>query len=363
MTPQPADSPEPTLFPLGDADPQPEAQPDRVDLAPTPPAVGDLARSLPANLRMGTSSWSFPGWTNVYKHTHKPADLARSGLPAYAAHPLLRTVALDRAFYAPVPEREQAELAAQTPADFRFVVKAYQALTRPTADDAGRTHGNTADHTTTNPLFLDPAAAEDLVIAPTVRALGPRLGVILFQFPPLDLSPASPVASPEVLVESLAEFLAALPVGPAYAVELRNRAFLERPNLTRALTDTLRAHSTACSLAHHPTLPTIDAQARALASAGYPITDAPHTLIRWMLRHDQTYAGAKARYQPFTDIRDPDVPTRNTIATTALDAIAKPAFIIVNNKAEGSAPHTIARLASHIAERAATNEQERNNIR
>ena len=68
-----------------------------------------------------------------------------------------------------------------------------------------------------------------------------------------------------------------------------------------------------------------------------------------MLKHDQTYAGAKARYQPFTDIRDPDVPTRTTIADTALNAITKPTYIIVNNKAEGSAPHTIARLANHIA--------------
>ena len=357
MTPQPPEIPEPTLFPLGETSPADASSAARIAPAPAPPAVGDLARSLPATLRMGTSSWSFPGWTNVYRPpttgTHKPADLARTGLPAYTAHPLLRTVALDRAFYAPVPEREQAELAAQTPADFRFVVKAYQALTRPTADDAGRTHGNTADHTTTNPLFLDPAAAEDLVIAPTVRALGSRLGIILFQFPPLDLSTRdntrSPVASPEVLIESLAEFLAALPVGPAYAIELRNRTLLERPALTHALAQTLRTHNTALSLAHHPTLPTIDEQAQALAQAGYPITDAPHTLIRWMLKHDQTYAGAKARYQPFTDIRDPDVPTRTTIADTALNAITKPTYIIVNNKAEGSAPHTIARLANHIA--------------
>ena len=331
MTPQPPEIPEPTLFPLCETSPADASSAARIAPAHAPPAVGDLARSLPATLRMGTSSWSFPGWTNVYRPpttgTHKPADLARTGLPAYTAHPLHTH---------------------QTPQR-----KSPQALTRPTADDAGRTHGNTADHTTTNPLFLDPAAAEDLVIAPTVRALGSRLGIILFQFPPLDLSTRdntrSPVASPEVLIESIAEFLAALPVGPAYAIELRNRNLLDRPHLTRALATTLRAHNTALSLAHHPTLPTIDAQTQALAQAGYPITDAPHTLIRWMLKHDQTYAGAKARYQPFTDIRDPDVPTRTTIADTALNAITKPTYIIVNNKAEGSAPHTIARLANHIA--------------
>ena len=80
-------------------------------------------------MRLGTSSWLFPGWTGLVfaPRSGRPAPeqvLARHGLPAYAAHPLLRTVSLDRTFYAPLTPEEFAAYAAQVPATFRFVVKA-----------------------------------------------------------------------------------------------------------------------------------------------------------------------------------------------------------------------------------------------
>ena len=75
---------------------------------PTAEAL-DLAARMQARwgdrCRLGTSSWSFPGWRGlVYEGQHAQATLSRKGLAAYAAIPLLRTVSLDRTFYADKPD-------------------------------------------------------------------------------------------------------------------------------------------------------------------------------------------------------------------------------------------------------------------
>ena len=58
---------------------------------------------LPTDIRLGTSSWFFPGWRGlVYDGVHPQVALSKQGLAAYAQIPLLRTVSLDRTFYAPI---------------------------------------------------------------------------------------------------------------------------------------------------------------------------------------------------------------------------------------------------------------------
>ena len=75
---------------------------DGVDPAAVEDEVRALGVALPARIHLGTSSWSFPGWTGlVYAlRNGKPATeqvLARHGLAAYARHPLFRTVKIGRA--------------------------------------------------------------------------------------------------------------------------------------------------------------------------------------------------------------------------------------------------------------------------
>ena len=66
--------------------------------AEVPAELAQLAARLRPNLRLGTSSWSFPGWEGiVYDRRVSNARLAKEGLAAYAAHPLFRTVGVDRA--------------------------------------------------------------------------------------------------------------------------------------------------------------------------------------------------------------------------------------------------------------------------
>jgi hypothetical protein len=75
-----------------------------------------LAEKLPADVRFGTSSWSFPGWAGiVYSGERTTSALAREGLREYATHPLLRTVGIDRSYYAPIPVEDFRAYADQLP--------------------------------------------------------------------------------------------------------------------------------------------------------------------------------------------------------------------------------------------------------
>lgn len=57
-----------------------------------------------------------------HKGPHTEALLAKNGLAAYAQHPLLRCVGIDRSFSRPLTEGQYARYAGQVPDDFRFVV-------------------------------------------------------------------------------------------------------------------------------------------------------------------------------------------------------------------------------------------------
>jgi len=78
-----------------------------------------LEARLPPTLRMGTSSWSFPGWAGIVYPRSVPASvLAREGLREYARRPLLRTVGIDRSYYAAVPPEDLQRYSDQVPDDF-----------------------------------------------------------------------------------------------------------------------------------------------------------------------------------------------------------------------------------------------------
>ncbi|MCH1991633.1 DUF72 domain-containing protein, partial [Achromobacter xylosoxidans] len=50
-----------------------------------------LAQQLPAQLRFGVSTWSYPGWEGlVWDGEYDSSTLSRHGLGAYHQHPLLR---------------------------------------------------------------------------------------------------------------------------------------------------------------------------------------------------------------------------------------------------------------------------------
>jgi uncharacterized protein YecE (DUF72 family) len=321
--------------------------------APVSPASARIAAALGPRVRLGTSSWSFPGWRGfVYAERAPASEIASRGLAAYAHQPLHATVGLDRAFYeTPSVEALQA-LAAQVPVNFRFMVKAHQACTRPFLQPDGSTRGDVATarlHGAGNPRFLDATWATEAVIGPIVEGLGSSCGPILFQFAHLPVGKGETIASEGALLDRLDAFLAKLPKGPRYAVELRNDAML-RGASCRRFAQLLRTHAAIPGIGLIPSMPSASRQAIALCEAGLDPALQPVLLVRWLLGHGLGYEEARGAYEPFDRLAAPDVAARHEIATlvAACQASGGEAFVIVNNKAEGSAPRSIPPLAESI---------------
>lgn len=286
-------------------------------------------------MRLGTSSWSFPGWAGiVYDRVGSPQELARVGLEPYARHPLLRAVGIDRTYYAPISREQFAAYAHVVPDAFRFLVKAHEQCTLTTFPRLPR-YGEMQG--LRNPFFLDSAYATDMVVGPVIEGLGAKAGPLLFQFPPQSYATFGGTAG---FAERLYTFLQALPRGPLYAVEIRNASLL-----SSVYADALVAAGACHCASVHPTMPDVRTQIARTARAA-----APATVMRWMLGAGQGYEDARDRYQPFDRLVDPDVQTRDAIAGECVTAIraSRPAYIIINNKAEGSAPLSVFRLAEAI---------------
>ncbi|MGH8781084.1 DUF72 domain-containing protein [Paraburkholderia sp.] len=308
--------------------------------------VTAIAATLPPNVHLGTSTWSFPGWNGiVYGDDYSNSKLSRDGLTAYGAHPLLRTVSIDRSFYAALPVTDYLRYAQQVPDHFRFIVKAPALVTDATV------RAERGEPVSANPCFLNAQLATDEFVRPCLDGLGTKAGALVFQFSPL---PDEMLADPAAFIERLAAFLGALPPlpaepgGPCYAVEIRDGCLLT-PRFIR----TLKTAGVRYCVGVHARMPDPLRQAAALALLDAD-GDGPAgpLIVRWSLHGGFRYEQAKAKYEPFDRLVDEDPPTRRALAELAARyAIAgQPVLIAVNNKAEGSAPLTCIELARLIAE-------------
>lgn len=169
-------------------------------------------------LRIGTCSWKYDSWAGlVYSGSAKGNYLGE-----YAQH--YDTVEVDQWFWSlhgpdsvslPKPETVR-EYAGAVPEDFRFTVKAPNALTL--------THfyrKNPTEPLRENPHFLSPELFREFLgrLAP----LGPRLGPLMLQFEYLN---RQKMPSPKAFFEKLDAFVAACPREVPLAVELRNPNWL-----------------------------------------------------------------------------------------------------------------------------------------
>jgi uncharacterized protein YecE (DUF72 family) len=287
----------------------------------------------------GTSSWHFPGWEQLLYGASYPADLlSRHGLRAYAQHPLMRAVSLDRAFYRPLDARTYRALADQVGPSFRFLVKAPALVTDASLRNAadGRPSGP-------NPRFLDPETTSALALQPAVEGLGDRLGVLVFQLSPLSGSWLAQQG--ERLLDRLdalwSRLRSEVPAGTNLALELRDAALLS-PALARHL----KQHGVRYCLGLHDRMPPIDGQLDMLRALW------PGDLVcRWNLRRGLRYEAARERFEPFNRLAAPDPDTRAVLARVAAATLraGHRAFITINNKAEGSAPLSVAELARETA--------------
>jgi len=323
-----------------------------IEAAEVDESLTRLGRLLPRSVHLGTSSWFFPGWRGLVwrgDSNYTESQLARHGLGAYARHPLLRCVGIDRTFYQPLTVSEYARYAEQVPSGFRFAVKAPAMI----ADAAMR--GKRGDPIEPNPLFLDPSATIDHFVLPAIEGLSVRAGPLLFQLSPLpgEMKRADGGVS---TIERIGALLNALPtniggIAPLYAVELRDPELLT-PRLVR----TLRECGARLCIALHPRMPVAARQSAALRAMDALEEEGDDwrlkgpLVVRWNLAAGLRYEEARTRYAPFDRLVDPDIPTRGTLAHLIHVAIKsnQPSYIIANNKAEGSAPLTLIELAKAV---------------
>ncbi|HEY1395333.1 DUF72 domain-containing protein [Roseateles sp.] len=315
----------------------------RAGIQPQPPDEAQiaLAAALSPRIRLGTSSWSYPGWQGiVWAGRHGESNLSRNGLSAYAQQPLHRAVSIDRGFYQSLTASQYERYAQLVPEDFRFTVKAPSVITDAqvrTEDGRGRQ---------TNTAFLDPRLAVQEFLAPAMEGLGTRIGALVFQLSPLPLAMLGRM--PEQL-DRLHAMLAALPslrdVAPeaVVAVEVRDPEWLT-PDFVAVLKD---CGARYC-LGLHPKLPPIQEQLPLLRAMW------PGPLVcRWNLHRVHGpfgYEDAEKKYGEYAELMDPDPETRSVLAKVirATAEAGHPAYVTISNHAEGSAPLTLRALAKEI---------------
>jgi uncharacterized protein YecE (DUF72 family) len=306
-------------------------------IPPPDPALVQLASRVPSHVHLGTSSWTFPGWKGlVYRrrYTSERALVDRS-LEEYARHPLLRTVGIDRSYYAPVPQAELARWSAQLPDGYRCVMKVWDGITAMVFPEHARM-GSRAGQP--NPSFLDPERFELEVASPVREAFADHLAAFVLEIPP---SPVAP--DPRAFVDRLERFLARAPQPFHYAVELRDRRLLT-PRYLRVL----REHGATHVFNLWSRMPPLGAQLDIEGALMGPVCVA-----RLMLPVGTKYEARREAFAPFDRIVEEQPQTRADVVRLArmTEELGVPLFVIVNNKVEGCSPLTIRALCELLAAR------------
>jgi len=323
-----------SLFPLS-----PPGRSDAADGAasPAPEPVGDpyadvrgLADRLPPEVRFGTSSWSFPGWSGlVYRRPRSQADLARDGLVEYARYPLFGTVGIDRSYYAPLTPEDLRRYAGQLPAGFPCCAKVPAMYASPVLPGSGRDTPAQVNHD-----FLDADGFLRDVLEPWAVWFADHAGPFVLEIPPV---PPRERLEPERFADRLHGFLSRLPRTFQYGVELRDRRLLGE-RYAEVLRDTGAMH--VYNYWSAMPLPALQAQVVAPDAA-------PALMVRLLLRPGTRYESQREAFRPFNRLVDVDEGMRRDVVGLLHGAVqrAQPAWVLVNNKAEGSAPLTIRALA------------------
>ncbi len=173
-----------------------------------------------AAIYAGTSGWAYPTWKPKF---YPPKLPAAKFLEYYATR--LNTVEVNYTFRHYASEKTQANWIAQTPAGFKFSIKAHQRITHV------KRLRNAEDATLDFLASLQPLGDSE------------KLGMILFQLPPF-------VKADAALLE---DFLAKLPKAWRFAFEFRHESWF-----ADAVLESLRKYNAALCVAESENLESPD---------------------------------------------------------------------------------------------------------
>jgi len=271
----------------------------------------------------------------VYEQDYPATGAGARMLGEYARWPLFTTVGIDSTFYAPPTPKTLESYAAVLPEGFRCVSKVWDRITVHTfAKARDKARGGQP-----NPDFLNPELFEEAVLRPYQEHFAGHMGPFAFEFQQVPSGRKG--LDPQGFANALDVFFGKLPRGPQYSVEVRNAEFL-----VPAYFAVLREHNVAHLFNSWTRMPPIGAQLDLPGS----IT-ADFLVARALLRPGRQYAAAVEAFAPYDRVQDENPELRRDLARLA-DTAAKlriPAYILVNNRAEGSAPHTVTAVARLLA--------------
>lgn len=305
---------------------------------PDATALAELARlaaALPAEALFGTSSWTYPGWKGlVYDRDYPKTGASAAMLEEYARYPLFRTVGIDSTFYAPASANVLRSYARALPPGFRCVSKVWDRITVHTFPKARyKAQGGEA-----NPDFLNADLFLAEVLAPFQEHFAQHLGPFVFEFQ--TISRRAKLTGGD-FAGLLDQFFSRLPREVPYAVELRNQEYLVPPYFA-----VLREHNVAHVFNSWTRMPSIGEQLEIPGALS-----APFIVSRVLLRPGRSYSEAVDAFAPYDRIQDQNPELRSDVARLIRMAaqLRVPAYVLVNNRAEGSAPHTIAAIAALLS--------------
>ena len=303
----------------------------------------DAIRSKVAGLAakgvfIGTSSWKYPGWRGMlydearYLYRGKVAEsrFEKQCLAEYAD--VFKTVCVDGAYYR-FPDRRYLEgLVTQVPKDFRFGFKVTDEITLKRFTNLPR-FGVRAGQPNAN--FLN----ADLFTSAFLRACEPfqkNVGLLMFEFSHFY---PSDFAHGRDFMAVLDQFLAQLPAGWPYGVEIRNRTFLHPDYFAM-----LARHGVAHIVNNWADMPSVGEQ---MALPG-SLTNPGLCGARFLLAPGRKYQAAVDLFSPYDRVKEPNPEARaagaKLIQAGAAAGQARKTFIYVNNRLEGNALATIAAM-------------------
>ncbi|MDK2742558.1 MAG: DUF72 domain-containing protein [Nitrospira sp. BO4] len=289
-------------------------------------------------VRFGTSTWTYEGWQGqVYLKQYAKTTFARECLGEYCQYlyngqPLFRTVGNDSTFYRPPTPNQLRKYLTQIPEDFEMCFKVWEEITIPVYA-LQRRYGLEAGKP--NPRFLNAKLFNELVLTPYREAkFESHLGPFLFEFQRHGV-PA------DEFISKLDGFFGQLPKAFKYAVEIRNPGLLG-PGYRQVL----ERHGVAHVYNHWCYMPSLAEQHKRM---GETFT-APFSVLRLLTPLKMSYEAAKKRAEPYNKIVGelPDM-RRDAVALIQQSVkLAKPGYVLVNNRSEGNAPTTIQALVEML---------------
>jgi uncharacterized protein YecE (DUF72 family) len=185
-----------------------------------------------------------------------------------------------------------------------------------------------------NEGFLDPDLFHTL-FTQRLEPYAKQVANLIFEFGTFN---KTTFPTPTDFFTRLEPFLAALPAGFRYAVEIRNKDYL-----TPEYFSVLTRHNIAHVFNARTRMPSLSDQI--MLSDAFT---ADFTVVRALLSHGRTYEQAVRTFEPYLNVQQPDRASRGALRSIVERAVRvrEPAFIYVNNRLEGNAPETIEAVIS-----------------